>query len=557
MDSVHGHSSASDSLKLPPLSLSQQKNKQDDKHTVTSESSPKRATRLPPVCTSLSRPTESSVGNDRKSTNLESLVLSNSHIKFNDPQVNTFESSSLQVKNRGESPAALLRFKTQANKVKNNIMWKKIFQKAEDNLKMTFKQEKDGSEEKSEAHKEEGCVDEEAKECGDKREESGIREAFIRFDVDAFKPDIQCWEGLSPHAKDILTKPSWLRTEDELKYLHRFSVWLKCLNRYPIYLRKELTRVLYYQAFDDARVMIRQGDFGFNFYFILSGSVLVETEEMNKKSERKKNVVCGELSAGAAFGEHALLHDERRIVTIVCKEFSEFLRVDKDDFDEVLKRIHEKKWEDKIEYFERHPLFAKWTPVNLQYAVEFSQIVEYLPDTVILKDVATPSKNIFFIMKGTCKVVQKVYFWERSAACCPKLSQKTFKLPPLSIGIRNQNETDTPTSFLRQVKTWWVLRTLRPGDYFGVGEGDKGVHVISHEKVKVLVVNKLVFNKYGGSKYLKRMKADAEMLYPSRETALESFSETRKWKEYKKRLIKEAQIKRRRPTAVLQYGPNQ
>ena len=43
------------------------------------------------------------------------------------------------------------------------------------------------------------------------------------------------------------------------------------------------------------------------------------------------------MSEGDAFGELALLHNIRRTATIICKQNSEFLRVDKPDFDEVSK----------------------------------------------------------------------------------------------------------------------------------------------------------------------------------------------------------------------------
>lgn len=45
------------------------------------------------------------------------------------------------------------------------------------------------------------------------------------------------------------------------------------------------------------------------------------------------------MSEGDAFGELALLHNIRRTATIICKENSEFLRVDKPDFDEVSLQI--------------------------------------------------------------------------------------------------------------------------------------------------------------------------------------------------------------------------
>ena len=409
----------------------------------------------------------------------------------------------------GREKSALQRFKALANKVKNQIVWTKGLQRAEEHLKNYVVPGRDG-----------------------------VQGEALTFNVNAFKPEIQSWEGLSQKAKAILVKPSWLRADDELKFLHRFTIRLKCFDRYPMYVRKELARVLHYESFEKGRVVIRQGDIGFNFYFILSGSVLVEMQEKDQRTGRKLNMIVGELSSGAAFGELALLHDDRRRATIVCKEFSEFLKVDKPDFDEVLKKNYEREWTERMEYFKTHPLFDGWTPANLHYAVESSQTVEYLPNTVILKDLAVSSESIFFIVKGSCKVVQKVYFWEHIEAGYPKCAQEAIRLPPISIGIRNQNETETQ-DLVRQVKKWWILRTLQPGDYFGVGEGDRGISVISHEKAELLLVNKMVFMRCERGKCLARMRTEATKLYPSRKTALESYRETKRWKEYKRQVVED------------------
>ena len=437
-------------------------------------------------------------------------LLSRDSLGIQDGRMGRPSSHERVIGGRDKS-AAFQRFKTLANKVKNQIVWKKGLQRAEEHLKLYVVPGGEGGQSET-----------------------------LTFNVNAFKPEIQSWEGLSPKAKAILVKPSWMRTEDELKFLHRFTIRLKCFDRYPMYVRKELARVLYYESFEKGRVVIRQGDIGFNFYFILAGSVLVEMQEKDQRTGKKLNMIVGELSSGAAFGELALLHDDRRRATIVCKEYSEFLKVDKPDFDEVLKKNHKKEWKERMNYFKEHSLFEEWTPANLHYAVESSQTKEYLPNSVILKDLAIPSENIFFIVKGACKVVQKVYFWERVETRRPSYyAQNSNKLPPLSIGIRNHNETDVleHDSFIRQVKKWWVLQTLHTGDYFGVGEGDLGVSVIAHEKAELLLVNKMVFVKCGRSKSLIRMRTEAAKLYPSRKAALASYKETKRWREYKKQVV--------------------
>ena len=343
--------------------------------------------------------------------------------------------------------------------------------------------------------------------------------------------------GLAPKAKAILTKTSWSRTEEELKFLHRFTVKLKCFDRYPIYVRKELASVLYYEAFEQGRVIIRQGAVGFNFYFIISGSVLVEVQEEDQMTGKKHNTIVGELGSGSAFGELALLHDARRRATIVCKEDSEFLKIDKPDFDMVLRRNHEREWNARMAHFKNHPLFTGWSQANLNFAVEGSQIIEYPPNTVILKDLSIPLEKIYFIIQGTCKVVQKV-----ELLACTDNEEARLVLPPIN---PKPNDQLADNSAQRRTK-WWVLRTLYPGDYFGVGEGQERTSVISNHKTECLLVNKMVFMKHERGKCLTNMQVHAAKMYPSRDKAFQSFIEARKWKQYKQKLVLETVKKHKR-----------
>ena len=45
--------------------------------------------------------------------------------------------------------------------------------------------------------------------------------------------------------------------------------------------------------------------------------------------------VLGEMCEGDAFGELALLQNSTRTATIICKTPCEFLKIDKEDFDQV------------------------------------------------------------------------------------------------------------------------------------------------------------------------------------------------------------------------------
>ena len=45
--------------------------------------------------------------------------------------------------------------------------------------------------------------------------------------------------------------------------------------------------------------------------------------------------IIGEIVAGYSFGELALIHDSFRGASVICREKSQFLRLDKHDFDQV------------------------------------------------------------------------------------------------------------------------------------------------------------------------------------------------------------------------------
>lgn len=413
------------------------------------------------------------------------------------------------------------RFKSLARMVKNQVVWKKGLHQAEEHLKTYVVQQQ-----------------------GDSTTEA------LTFNVNAFRPDVQACGGLSLRAKNILSKPSWCRTDAELQFLHRITLQLKCFERYPVYVRKELARVLCYESFEKGRVIIRQGDIGFSFYFILSGSVLVEVQEEDQVTGKKHNQIVGELEEGAAFGELALLHDSRRRATIVCKEPSEFLTIDKPDFDMVLRKNHEREWNTRLAYLKKHPLFAEWSAASLNFAVEGSQIAEYPANSIILKDLSVNSERIFIIVQGRCQIVQRVEL--SSDRNSLRIGQREFALPktledcnrPRQLGHRDQQLITGGQRRAVNQRRWWVVRLLHPGEYFGVGEGREGMSILSDQKVECLLVNKMVFMRHNHGKCLQRMKEEAVSLYPSSDAVFRSYVETRKWRKYKEDVMLETIIKR-------------
>ena len=353
---------------------------------------------------------------------------------------------------------------------------------------------------------------------------------MLTFNLDAFRPDLKSFAKLTSKAKTLLIKPSWLRSQEELKYLQQFTLHLKCFERYSLLVRHELVKVIIYQSFEKGRVVIRQGDVGFNFYFIISGSVLIEILQEDPITGTKHNHIVGELGPGSSFGELALLHETKRRATIVCKENSEFLTIDKTDFEKVLRVSHEIDWNTRITILQNHPLLADWSETALQTIAESSTLVEYPPNRVIIKDLSQTAltDSIYLIVKGTCKVVQKLKMEEYIDY---EHKERHLVLPPLE-GPSLLQEKCT-------ICKWLCLRTLGHGEFFGLGEGEPSISILSNQKVECLAISKMMLLKQDRKKRFLSLKHDLSSLYPSQDVVFDKYIERCQWEDYKKTIIQD------------------
>ena len=87
-------------------------------------------------------------------------------------------------------------------------------------------------------------------------------------------------------------------------------------------------------------VIVRQGDIGDSYYYILSGSVNVKVRIKSVGSNGQELILdksVKELKAGDAFGELALLYGTPRSATISAITTCSFIRISKENFDLYLK----------------------------------------------------------------------------------------------------------------------------------------------------------------------------------------------------------------------------
>ncbi|XP_042173029.1 rap guanine nucleotide exchange factor 4 isoform X3 [Oncorhynchus tshawytscha] len=138
--------------------------------------------------------------------------------------------------------------------------------------------------------------------------------------------------GPDAHMRMILRKQPGQRTADDLEIIYEELLHIKALSHLSTTVKKELAGFLIFESHAKAgTVLFNQGEEGTSWYIILKGSVNVVIYG--------KGVVCT-LHEGDDFGKLALVNDAPRAASIVLREDNcHFLRVDKEDFNRILKDV--------------------------------------------------------------------------------------------------------------------------------------------------------------------------------------------------------------------------
>eukprot|EP01135_Chromosphaera_perkinsii_P002875 Nk52_evm30s229 gene=Nk52_evmTU30s229 len=363
-----------------------------------------------------------------------------------------------------------------------------------------------------------------------------------RFELNKFKRDFHnVGQSISHNVRAILMKEPFLRTKKERRALYIVLDEISNFAKYSSQVRHELCRVVYYEKLGKDRVVVRQGDVGDAFYFILSGSVYVQM----KKSFGDKTIQnVNELEAGDNFGELALLKkNSKRMATIVTKEDCEFLKVSGSDFQSILQNSYEEERKAKLKFIEEVFTYSEIEDdVLAQIADMLVSTQVYPANTVIMKENTFPD-HMYFIKRGQCKVVKKIDFSNKTA---PKeANANAFRGKRRESVIRRLIQDSSRVRRPSYVKPddnfkYIHIRTLDPGSYFGelafIGKNvnTRSATIISVGPVECYILPQSSFMQCFniGSKALKYLKKNAES-YPTLDEILKSFNEIKAWTEYK------------------------
>ncbi|VDI21961.1 Hypothetical predicted protein [Mytilus galloprovincialis] len=159
----------------------------------------------------------------------------------------------------------------------------------------------------------------------------------------------QAFARVPKWASHILGTEPQERSESDCRRIHALLRGLKSFDKFTEQIQLSMCKSFSYQRVKSGRVILRRGHVGFNYYFIYSGSVFVNIEDVNIDGNKFDRTVSV-LVRGDAFGELALLQNIRRTASITCRENCELLYVDKETFAKVCPQIFEKEMEEKEQF---------------------------------------------------------------------------------------------------------------------------------------------------------------------------------------------------------------
>ncbi len=164
---------------------------------------------------------------------------------------------------------------------------------------------------------------------------------IVRIDVDLL--DIMMtWDQLSggenltqksqekTAAKLVRSTEDWM---NDTGIFSAFSLQSGVFSHLPVANVEEMFKRMTSITVTAGQVMIQQGGEGDYYYLIQSGSAVVS----KVVDSNQPVVMLAELNEGGAFGEEALVSDNKRNATVTMKTEGELLRLNKKDFVELLK----------------------------------------------------------------------------------------------------------------------------------------------------------------------------------------------------------------------------
>ncbi|XP_060558427.1 uncharacterized protein LOC132718728 isoform X2 [Ruditapes philippinarum] len=236
----------------------------------------------------------------------------------------------------------------------------------------------------------------------------------IQFKASYFKANKQM--RMSQEARRILTMEPEERSKEEVYYAMIALRGIDCIADYPLRMQEALARHGMFQSFDPKRIIVKQGHPPLYFYFILYGTVVVATLDTGEPYAKTRVT----LRRGENFGELAIAHRIPRQSTVLTMEYTEFLTIDCDTYENIfmaggVKTIHDP---DHNNFMRSMYFLRDWPLEKLQSNPKALEFCYFRRNTVMVKD-SNMSDWIYIVKSGSLRVYKKLQ------KCYPTVNRRT------------------------------------------------------------------------------------------------------------------------------------
>ena len=233
---------------------------------------------------------------------------------------------------------------------------------------------------------------------------------LVTFDKSMYRKSKPTGVGLTNAVRRILLKTPSERSYQEILTLRRIISKMKFFDQYPAHIKEKLAQAFHYEVYNEGRMILKQGHPGHSIYFIVSGGIMVRVNFKNIQTGHEVPQTVAFVGPGSYFGELALMHDIVRTSTVIVRvDGTELLRLDREDFRDILMTCH------KHDLYERVQLLRSLAPLegcstlDLMMLNNVSQIVEFQPNTVIFGNEKKRAFQIYYLIKGQCLMIRDLW----------------------------------------------------------------------------------------------------------------------------------------------------
>lgn len=150
--------------------------------------------------------------------------------------------------------------------------------------------------------------------------------------------------------------------------------------------------------------MFREGDPADKFYIILSGSCSVlSTSPLLPNHQR----LLGILRQGDYFGELALLNNQPRMASILCREHCYFACLSRDDYLRILSKMQDRLISVKVELLLKQPVFRRMSKNALIKFTYYFKIKHYKRKQVVFES-GTDANWLYLVKSGDFQLTKDV-----------------------------------------------------------------------------------------------------------------------------------------------------